>query len=492
MELQPTRKMNVLFAAAEAEPFVKVGGLGDVAGALPPAIKAVDPAGVDIRLILPFHSAIKSSGLDIRKIDDFSFKANGKPIDCQLYVSQVGAVPVYLVDNEHVNHDSPVYRGDWELDGLKYATFSLAILEAVKFIHWQPDILHVNDWHTALAAYALKTAYSLDPFFAGVKSALSVHNLPFNGWGAQDAMMALGFRHSSDPDLPDWAKFTPLPMGISAADRVVAVSPNYAREILTADFGCGMEGYLSQHQDKLVGILNGIDTRLYDPATDKAIPHNYSVETLPDRDQNKLDLQRGFGFAENLDIPLLTIVSRLTHQKGIQFIFEAMRNLIDQSWQFVLLGTGDPGLEQDAISLAREYPRRTAAIVRYDEAIARMLYASGDIFLMPSLYEPCGLAQMVAMRYGNIPVATATGGLVDTINDASENHGNGTGFLFSEKTVHGLTGAIKRALEVYHDQTSWKRLQFNAMQTDFSWMKSAQEYVRVYQQLLHTPDREEQ
>jgi starch synthase len=476
--------INVLFASAEVAPFAKVGGLGDVSGALPPALRDLAAGALDIRLIMPFHAAVKKVNPPHRLIGNFTFEANGRSIATGLYISEISDVPVYLLDNEYINHDSPVYHGDWTLDGLKYVTFSLAVLEALRYLDWKIDILHANDWHTALSVYALKTIYAKGPFFSGIKTVLSVHNLPFNGWGSQEAMNALGFEPSTDPDLPDWAKFTPLPLGLSAADKFLAVSPNYAKEILTPEFGCGLEEYLQKHSDKVMGILNGIDESQWDPATDKAISSNFSLDNIEGKFKNKLDLQKALGFEVNPEIPLMTTVSRLDRQKGIPSIFKVLPNLTNQPWQFALLGTGDPELERLANELSAQYPDRIACIVKYDDVIARMLYASGDIFLMPSLYEPCGLSQMFAMRYGNLPVATSTGGLADSILDYSTDLNSATGFLYPEKNEIGLEQALKLALKVYEDKISWAILRRNAMSAHFSWRLSATKYLDVYRKLL--------
>ena len=476
--------IKVLFASAEVAPFAKVGGLGDVSGALPPALMDLSGGSLDLRLIMPFHAAVKKVNPPHRLIGNFSFEANGRPIDCDLYVSEISGVPVYLLDNEFINHDSPVYHGDWTLDGLKYVTFSLAILEAARYLDWKIDILHANDWHTALAVYALRSIYADDPFFAQVKTILSVHNLPFNGWGSQEAMTSLGFEAGTDPDLPDWAKFTPLPLGLSAADKVIAVSPNYAREILTPEFGCGMDSYLQKHADKVMGILNGIDETKWDPSTDTAISSNFSLENIVGKFKNKLDLQKALGFEVNPDIPLLTTVSRLDRQKGIHSILQTLPKLLALPWQFALLGTGDPELERRANELSAKYPNRIACILKYDDIIARMLYASGDLFLMPSLYEPCGLSQMFAMRYGNLPVATSTGGLADSITDYSKDPAAATGFLYAEKNEAGLEKALGLALSTFEDKTAWAIMRRNAMSVHFSWKLSAGKYLDVYQSLM--------
>ena len=283
--------------------------------------------------------------------------------------------------------------------------------------------------------------------------------------------------------MPDWAKFTPLPMGISAADKIITVSPGYAREILTPEYGCGIEVYLQKHSGKVTGILNGIDESRWDPAEDETLSHNFSVENLSQRVNNKLDLQRALNFDVNENVPLLTIVTRLSEQKGVPAILEALPRLIDREWQFALLGTGSPELETQVGQLAKAHPERVAAFIKYDDVIARMLYASGDIFLMPSLYEPCGLSQMFAMRYGNLPVATATGGLADSIRDYSADPQTATGFLYAQKATAGLVQAVSLALDVFQNKKAWQVMQTNAMATDFSWATSARKYLEIYKSL---------
>jgi starch synthase len=480
--MSPAEKLHVLFASSEAEPFAKVGGLGDVAGALPAEIKRTAKEQVDIRLVIPFHAVIKEKNPPVGWIGSFPIKTKSGQSLCELYVTDLDGVVTYLLDSDGINHNSPIYYGDPTLDGRKYAHFSVALLEAMRFIDWQIDVLHANDWHTALAVYALKDLYKDDPFFSRTKTILTVHNLPYNGYGADAAMTDLGFSPCSDSDLPDWARLTPLPVGLTAADHIVTVSPGYAEEILTPDYGCGLDGYLSLHQDKLSGILNGIDLEKWSPATDEYIGHPYSTDRLNSKQFNKLDLQRELGLEMNPEIPLLTVVSRLDFQKGIGLIFDAIPDLNDHDWQLVILGTGAKELEERAEEIAVTYPDKTVSLLKYDNALSHKLYASGDIFLMPSLYEPCGLSQMIAMRYGNIPVARATGGLKNTIIDFNVSPEKATGFLFEEKTVEGLIATLETALSVFRNKHIWYRMQRNAMSADFSWNRSALQYLQIYQE----------
>ena len=477
-------KIKVLFASAEASPLVKVGGLGDVAGALPGALAEEAGNELDIRLFLPFHAAIKQKDPPLGLLGTFSVPYGTKAFSVELFVTELQGLKTYLLDSEVFNHNSPVYHGDPALDGRKYAAFSVALLEAARFLGWQPDIVHANDWHTALAVYALKTLYKEDPFFGKTRSLLTIHNLPFNGYGSEFAITELGFPLSSDADLPDWARLTPLPLGISAADQIVTVSPNYAREIQTRDFGCGLHEYLQKNKHKLTGILNGIDTKIWNPAVDPYILHYYDSTDLSGKAQNKAALQRELNLEENPEIPLLTVVSRLDYQKGIGLIFDAIPENVRKSWQMVLLGTGAPDLEARAADLMRQFPRKIVSLLRFDERMAHKIYAAGDIFIMPSLYEPCGLSQMIAMRYGSIPVARATGGLQDSIINYHKDPEKASGFLFTEKTYEGLVNALNSAILLFRDKDAWTRLMNNAMQDDFSWKASAQNYWNSYQELI--------
>lgn len=484
-------KTNILFASAEVAPFAKVGGLGDVAGSLPEALNKLESQALDLRIIMPFHAQVRRYNPEHRQIGTFGLvMMDGTELPCQVYLAQIGETIVYLLDNEYINHNSPVYHGDWRLDGMKYVSFSLMVLEAAKYLDWKPDILHCNDWHTALSVTALKQQYVSDPFFLKTKTILSIHNLPFNGWGSQDAMSALGFKPSTDQDLPDWAKFTPLPMGIADADLVMTVSPGYAEEITTPQFGCGLENYLQKHQEKLMGILNGIDVESYNPKTDKALSYPFNVDRLYEKQLNKAEIQAEYGLEIGHHIPLITMVSRLGQQKGLHILIDGLEQLVDLPWQFILLGTGEKELEEKVKAFAERFPDKFVAIIKYDDTLARKLYAAGDIFTMPSLYEPCGLSQMIAMRYGNLPVASATGGLRNSILDYTTHGNSATGFLVYDITANSFSKSLRLALTLFKDKTIWTELQRNAMNQDFSWKHSAVAYEAVYNNVLKNKEDE--
>ena len=469
--------------AAEASPLIKIGGLGDVAGVLPKAIKALNPANIDMRVILPYHQVLQKKHLKTKRLGSFNLTVPSGKILCKLFVFEESEIPMYLISNAYIDEAPYVYSGKPADDALKYMSFSMAVLEAARYLDWKFDVLHANDWHTAVSLHLLKAMRKTDPFFAGSKGLLTVHNMPYNGWGSQTAMKKLGIKPSKSRKLPAWARFTPLAMGLAAADKVVAVSKGYAEEILTEPFGSGLSEFMQTLGDKLTGIVNGIDTESYDPETDRHIAVRYSSSDLTGKAACKQALQELAGLKTDPKVPIFSIVSRLDNQKGIGLALDAVSKMDQLDWQLVLLGTGAPELEAQATELAEDYPEKVACFVRFDDGLARKLYAGADIFLMPSLYEPCGLSQMISMRYGNLPLAHAVGGLKDTIIDYSKHLAEATGFLFEEATSKALRHAMQKALKFFMKENVWKKMQINAMEKNFSWSISATEYLAAYKSL---------
>lgn len=473
-------ELRILMVAAEASPLIKIGGLGDVAGVLPKAIKDLNPTAIDMRVILPYHQVLKQKKLNTKLIGGFNLDTSTGKLPCLLFRVEGPEIPIYLISNNWINDTPGVYCGNPADDAMKYMSFSMAVLEAAKLLDWKFDVLHANDWHTAVSLHLLKARRKKDPFFAGSKGLLTVHNMPYNGWGSQAAMKSLGIKPSKSQKLPAWARYTPLAMGLAAADKVVAVSKGYADEILTEPFGSGLSEFMQTLGDKLTGIVNGIDTDSYNPATDKHIAAQYSSSDLSGKAACKQALQELAGFKTDPEVPIFSIVSRLDNQKGIGLALDAISKMTKLDWQFVLLGTGAKELEVQAADLAEEYPEKVACFIRFDDGLARKLYAGADIFLMPSMYEPCGLSQMISMRYGNLPLAHAVGGLKDTIADYSKQPGSATGFLFDEASSKALRKTMMNALKVYKKKSIWRKLQANAMQKNFSWSISAGEYLVTY------------
>lgn len=476
--------IRVLFMAAEAEPFIKVGGLGDVAGSLPQAVRSIAPSELngrqmDIRLILPFHPVISRDRFRMDLISTFKTTTRSGRITASVYQTEIQGMQVYLVDGNPIRKVKTVYGANTRLDGDKFLFFCQAALEFCGQINWKPRIFHVHDWHTAVIPYLLKTRPEEYPGLSMARTILTIHNLPFMGAGIEESMEKFGIPPSENTHLPPWARSFPLPMGLAAADRVTTVSPNYSSELFTEGFGCGLQGFLEIIRSKISGILNGIDTRAWDPATDSLISHPFSVSNLAARKGNRDALIREFHLDPDPAIPLLTFIGRMDIQKGVDLLLESLPAMIDQPWQAVIIGAGAEELENKCRDLEARHPDRVRAVIRYDAELSHRLYAGSDMIVIPSRYEPCGLVQMIAMRYGCVPVASAVGGLADTILDYPEKE-KSTGFLFSPPTAPSLKTALSRAITTYSHKKAWEKIQWNGMQKDFSWRASALEYAGIY------------
>jgi starch synthase len=473
-----SQTINILFLAAEAEPFVKVGGLGDVAGTLPRALRALSNGDikVDVRLVLPQHSAIRADSL--RPVGIYSIPRGGSEVLVEAFEGTLDGMPVYFINGEPIRASGSVYSSNNKLDGEKYAFFSIAALELPRQINWNPDIIHANDWHTALASYG-NLVKRWDEKTRRVCSVVSIHNLPFLGPNVSENIEAYGLPHANT-DLPDWARVLPMPLGLWASDAIVAVSPTYADEILHEEFGSGLQDFFRNRTDSLHGILNGLDTISYDPQTDSTLAANFNAETLSLRPKNKAALQERIGLPVLPDVPVLGMVTRMDVQKGVDIALKGLKMMGKKSWQLVLLGAGDPKLEAMAKKLQQEMPERVRVETRYDAKLARQIYSGADIFLMPSRYEPCGLSQMISMRYGCVPLVRAVGGLHDTVTDSE------TGFVFVEAKVKAFNDAIRRALNLYPYHSRWVALQKAGMAQDLSWEHSARKYLELYKKLVET------
>jgi starch synthase len=469
---------KVLFLASEADPFVKIGGLGDVAGSLPPALFAL--GGVDIRLALPFHGGIHRQSYHLKPVATFDVLHTGGPIRAEVLETSLNGMTVYLVSGEPIYPDAPVYTADTSADGHKFTFFSLAVLELVRQLGWKPDVIHANDWHTAPAIYALSLMN--DSFFDNTATVFGLHNLPYLGNEAGPAMNAFGLPPAAGSALPLWAQNMPMPLALLTADQIVAASPNYAREILTPEFGSGLQDFLQTRQETISGILNGINTIRWDPATDTALKASYALDRLADRQANRAALLDEFGLVPDPDIPLLAMVTRMDPQKGVDLLPETIAQIAALPWQLVILGMGMPATEEIARQVEAAYPERVRAAIRFDAMLSHRMYAGADMLLIPSRYEPCGLTQMIAMRYGCVPVARATGGLKDTIRDAADGE-HGSGFLFTSASPEDFAGALSRAIGYYQKRSAWQKLQMNGMVQDFSWERFARQYLELYRRL---------
>ena len=489
-------KINVLFIASEASPFIKVGGLADVAGSLPRALREISsstspiPDELDVRLVIPYHPSIRFDQYSPEHIVEYSIHSTDGDVLAKAYSLEADGLPIYIIGGAPIDQETAVYSQDLETDGYKYVFFSMACLELSRKLNWKPDILHANDWHTAAAVYSLALNRPTDPFFSHTASLLTIHNLPYLGAMTTPALEIFGLPAAKHSDLPLWAQHMALPLGLLAADSIVAVSPGYAKEIITDEFGSGLNAFLKTRSGKISGILNGLDIRKWDPTKDTELAANFSSQNIQARSVNKSLLQKELGFEVNPHIPFLAMVTRMDPQKGVDLAIDALRLLLRSAMidispvQVVFLGTGDPLLESEVRHLEQDYPNQVRAQIIFNERLSHHIYAGADILLMPSRYEPCGLSQMIAMHYGCVPIARATGGLSDTIHDRSETESS-TGFLFLPAQPDALLGAIQRALTVYRQNpTGWQGIQIRGMQQDFSWDRSAQEYKKRYRMIL--------
>lgn len=484
MSVQPNR-VNILFIASEADPFVKVGGLGDVAGSLPLSIHKLSDSKTeyDIRLVLPLYGVIKNNYPYIKKVADFQMHTGRLTVKAEVYSHDHQGMTVYFIAGNPIKENDPIYGTNFVSDAEKFIFFSLACLELPRVLKWKIDILHANDWHTAIAIHQLAGMKTSRPGYTNIKSILTLHNLPFMGSGSEEALTKFGIEPAEDPTLPIWARTIPLPMGLASADYIVAVSPTYASEVLTPEFGCGLEFFFSKHQDHLCGILNGIDYSIWNPSTDQFIYSLYDPQSVQRKNVNKKALQKEMGFKISSRIPLVIMISRMDPQKGVDLAIDALRSLVHLDWQAVILGSGDPVLEKSAKLLETDYPEKIRAKVLFDPELSHRLYAGADILLMPSRYEPCGLSQLIAIKYGTIPVVRTTGGLKDTIVNALTET-KGYGFIFPDANSEQTAGALFKALEYFKSRNKWGYLMQNAMSRDFSWTESAQKYCTLYQKLI--------
>ncbi len=475
-----SQTINILFLAAEAEPFVKVGGLGDVAGTLPRALRVLsnNDLKVDIRLVLPLHSVIKQDTL--RPVGIYSIPRGSTDVQVEAFEGVLDGIPVYFLSGDPIRASGSVYSSNNKLDGEKYTFFSLAALELPRYINWTPDIIHANDWHTALASYG-NLVKRWGEKTRKVSSVVNIHNLPFLGPDVSETLVSYGLP-LANTDLPNWARVMPMPLGLWASDSIVAVSPTYADEILHEEFGCGLQDFFRNRTDSLQGILNGLDTASFDPQTDPTLATNFNADTLSERPRNKAALQERVGLPVLPDVPLLGMVTRMDQAKGIDIALKGLKLLAKQKWQLVLLGAGDPKLEALAKKLQEDMPDCVRVEMRYDAKLARQIYGGADIFLMPSRYEPCGISQMISMRYGCIPLVRAVGGLHDTVTDGE------TGFVFIEAKIKPFNDAVRRALALYPYHSRWAAMQKAGMAVNFSWQNSASKYLDLYKKLVAAPN----
>jgi starch synthase len=483
---QEIKELHILFISAEADPLVKIGGLGDVAGTLPIAINRMASHmdhKIEVRVAVPYHQIIKEKHFPITSMGFYLLETEKGSEEVQVYKFNSNGTVYYLLDGKPIQASPVPYSNDPKADAEKYTFFSLAAIHLPEFLNWPINILHANDWHTALSVYALKKIKGYTK--PEIKTILSVHNLPFMGNGMEETEKEYGIPEYLHPHLPGWARLLPLPMGLASADLIIPVSPGYANEIQTAEYGCGLEILLDYRKKHIVGILNGIDTSTWDPASDSFILTNFDSSSIHLKEKNKVTLQRQLSLQIDPKIPLLAIISRLDYQKGIDLLVDGLYKLAKEiKWQCIFLGSGDPYLEMRIRNLQNDKPEQVRCTFGYDNTLAHQIYAGVDIFLMPSRYEPCGISQMISQRYGTIPIARATGGLLDTIINTTERN-PGSGYLFEDLNATIFASKLTRAISDYHNKSLWTSMMQIAMKMDFSWDMSAKKYIDEYQYLLN-------
>lgn len=471
--------MKILFAASEAGPFIRTGGLGDVAAALPVALSKENN---DVRVILPLYEDIKPAYRNNMVFVGSAYVSVGwRKQYAGLFYCIYNNVTFYFVDNEYYFKRKGLY-GFFD-DGERFAFFSRAILELMPMMNFYPDALHVNDWQTALVPVFLDSFYRSRPEYAGIKTVLAIHNIEFQGsmdkycikdlFGLPDHTYSVAeYKNSANM----------LKAGIEASNKVVTVSPTYSEEILNPFFSYGLEDILRVRRYKLSGILNGIDTELYDPLTDAALFQRFSLKSIGRKAKNKEGLQALVGLPVS-DKPLIGMVTRLTAQKGIDLVLRVIDDIMSLDIQLVILGTGDWKFENALHEAQKKYPLKLAVVINFSSDLASKIYGGTDMFLMPSKFEPCGLSQMIAMRYGSVPIVRETGGLKDTVIPYNPETKEGRGFTFNSYDAFDMLDAIKRAVNLFENKAEWRIIVKNAMAADMSWTSSAKSYIDLYKNL---------
>ncbi len=471
--------MNVLFAASEARPFIASGGLSDVIGALP---KALNGAGCDCRVILPLYSDIPDKFReDMHRIAEINVQLGWRSLYCGLFEVEYNGVIFYFIDNEYYFKRNGIY-GHFD-DGERFAYFSKAVLEAVRVMDFEPEVIHCHDWQTGLIPTFRHLFYHSDPKIGKAKTIFTIHNIQYQGnydmYFAEDVLgLAQDQRNLVEYD----GRCNYMKAGIDRCDAISTVSPTYASEIQDPWFAWGMDRLLRERKYKLAGILNGIDTELYDPTADKDIPATFSKYDLSGKAKCKAELQKELGLEVDPTAMVIGMVGRLVSHKGLDLVKSVFEDILQKPVQFAILGSGESSYEGFFRYMQERYPGKVSFVCGFIPALAKRIYAGSDVFLMPSKSEPCGLAQMIALRYGTVPIVRETGGLKDSIKDVGGIKGNG--FTFQTYNAHDMLDAVDRAYVLYQKPERWRETVLNALACDFSWSRSAHAYTRLYEAVL--------
>ncbi|MCF8000938.1 MAG: glycogen synthase GlgA [Halanaerobiales bacterium] len=477
------KKLKILFVSPEVSPFMKTGGLADVVGSLPRELKK---KGHDVRVVMPEYKNIPDHFVkDFEHVTDFRMNMVWRNKYVGVNKLKHKGVPTYFIDNKYYFFRESLYENADKEE--QFAFFSRAVLEMINKIDFKPDIIHCNDWQTGPLSLMLKDNYQVYDFYRDIRTVFSIHNLAYQGkFDPRIVSDVLGVSnyHLTSGNIRHDNMVNYMKTGIMYSDIINTVSETYAEEIKTEYYGEGLDYILRMRDNDLYGVVNGIDYDEFDPATDDCIYHNYDKNNIEKKYENKVKLQKELGLEQNKEIPVISIISRLVEQKGIDLFPAVFEEMLAQNLQFVILGTGQNRYEDFFRYINSRYPDKVSANITYDTELAQKIYASSDMFLMPSRFEPCGLGQLISMRYGTIPIVKETGGLKDTVIPYNEYEDKGYGFSFSNYNAHDMLYTLKRALSFYHKKEVWNKLVKRVMQQDFSWKKAAKEYEELYSKIL--------
>lgn len=480
--------MKIAFIASEVVPFAKTGGLADVAGSLPKEIKEF---GHDIKVFMPKYFSVdeRRFGLEyISWIGNIPIRVSGRSLEVHFHKGYLpnSRVEIYFIDYPRFFHRHTIYTNDIDEDE-RFILFSKAVIELIQKLKWKPDIVHLNDWQTGLVPLLIKDNYSWDKIFDRTATVFTIHNIGYQGSFPKETLYKAEINprfFESPGQIEHEGKVNFLKAGISFADIITTVSETYARELLLPEYSFGMHHVLNYRSEDFYGILNGIDYNIWNPETDKHIPHNYSIKDLSGKLENKKELLKHFGLAFDKNIPVIALISRLAVQKGFDILLSSMEYLMGLNFQLILLGSGEYEYESAFNGLANKYSHKFGIYIGYNNDLSHLIEAGADMFLMPSHYEPCGLNQIYSLKYGTVPIVRKTGGLADTVKDRDEmsalGKDTGNGYSFTDYNGYALTNAVERAIRDFHNKPVWKKIQMNGMSEDFSWRRSAEKYINLY------------
>ncbi len=473
-------KMKILYAASEAAPFIATGGLGEVAGSLPKALKKKYGDSIDIRIILPLYQGIwDRSGFEF--VGKTTVPLVWRQQYCGVFKKEVNNITYYFIDNEYYFKRSECY-GHFD-DGERFAFFSKAVLFILPMLDFLPDLIHLNDWQTSLISVYLKTIYSTSADYRDIRTVFTIHNIEYQGiYDMSIAEDVFGIYGNEKSIVEFNGSINLLKGAMETCDIISTVSESYSKEIFDDYYAHGLASIIKRNSSKVKGILNGIDTDYYNPETDTSLFENYSKDNVENKYANKINLQIMANLPQDKEIPVIGIISRLVKHKGFDLIINSIENLLKEKVQFIILGKGDRRYELRFKSLQETYHDKIAVRIDFNPDLAKKLYAGSDFLLMPSISEPCGIAQMIASRYGTVPIVRETGGLKDSIKDCSL--GDGNGFTFYDQTSEALENTVKRAIRVYENKDDFAKLVNTVMNMDFSWTKSAEKYYDMYKDLM--------